>query len=319
MENIIHVQRTYIQHFESKIIPYFGNALIKHISAIQLMDWQNELLETFKASSVKKYRTVFNGILEDAGKEFLNGKKIITENPFRDVDVPKDMEVFIDDDEDLDHYDNKVNPFSLEELDTLLSKAEGYVKNFIGISSRTGMKPGEIVGLRWSDIDFDNEMIRVRRTRIQDKNGPPKKKESVRDIEMLPGVKEFFLAQYRLTGGNSKGDIFLNSSKKPFYSHDIIAKKFKDLLEDGDKCYLYQLRHSFATLMVSEGEDILWVSRMLGYKSSDITLKIYARAYKLSDDKEKHKKRALFLEKGHSMGTVNNVHYLKARNIGENR
>ncbi len=39
-------------------------------------------------------------------------------------------------------------------------------------------------------------------------------------------------------------------------------------------------------------------------------------AYKLSDDKEKRKKRALFLEKGHSLDTVNNVHYLKARNIG---
>ncbi len=42
-------------------------------------------------------------------------------------------------------------------------------------------------------------------------------------------------------------------------------------------------------------------------------------AYKLSDDKEKRKKRALFLEKGHSMDTVNNVHYHKARNIGVQR
>ena len=311
-----HVQRAYIQHFESKIIPYFGDTLIQNISAIQLMDWQNELLDSFKATTVKKYRTIFNCILEDARKEMVNGKKIITENPFRDVDVPKDPEIFYDDDDDLDHYDNKVDPFSLEELDILISKAEGYLRNFIGISSRTGMRPGELVGLRWSDVDFDNEMIRIRRTRIQGKNGPPKKKASVRDIEMLPGVKEFFLAQYRLTGGNSKGDIFLNSSKKPFYSHDFIAKKFKDLLDDGDKRYLYQLRHSFATLMISENEDILWVSRMLGHKSSDITLKTYARAYKLSEDKEKRKKRALFLEKRHSMGTVNNLTYNKPHEIG---
>ena len=311
-----HVQRAYIQHFESKIIPYFGDTLIQNISAIQLMDWQNELLDSFKATTVKKYRTVFNSILEDARKEKVNGKKIITENPFRDVDVPKDPEIFYDDDDDIDHYDNKVDPFSLEELDILISKSEGYMRNFIGISSRSGMRPGELVGLRWSDVDFDNEIIKIRRTRIQGKNGPPKKKASVRDIEMLPGVKEFFLAQYRLTGGNSKGDIFLNSYKKPFYSHDYIAKKFKDLLEDGDKRYLYQLRHSFATLMISENEDILWVSRMMGHKSSDITLKTYARAYKLSEDKEKRKKRALFLEKGHSMGTVNNLTYNKPHEIG---
>ena len=168
-------------------------------------------------------------------------------------------------------------------------------------------------------ILFDDEIIKVRRTRIQGKNGPPKKKASVRDVEMLSGVKEFFLQQYKLTGGDPKGDVFLNSSRKPFYSHDIIAVQFKKLLEEGDKRYLYQLRHSFATMMITRGEDILWVSRMLGHKSSDITLKTYARAYELSKDKSKRQKRAEFLEKGHSLGTVNNIDYLKAPKIGENR
>jgi integrase len=166
--------------------------------------------------------------------------------------------------------------------------------------SRTGMRPGELLAWRWSDILFDEELIKVRRTRIQGKNGPPKKKASVRDVEMLAGVKEFFLMQYELTGGDPKGDVFLNSSKKPFYSHDIIAKQFKQLLDEGDSRYLYQLRHSFATMMITQGEDILWVSQMLGHKSSDTTLKTYARAYKLYRDKSKRQKRALFLEKGHS-------------------
>jgi len=72
-------------------------------------------------------------------------------------------------------------------------------------------------------------------------------------------------------------------------------------------------------MMITQGEDILWASRMLRHKSSDITLKTYARAYKLTRDKNKHQKRALFLEKRHSLGTVNNVHYLKAPKIGEIR
>ncbi len=209
----------------------------------------------------------------------------------------REREIFIDgDDETFD--DGEINPFSLEEIEQLLLKADGYLRNFIGIMSRTGMRPGEITSLRWSDIDFDNEIIKVRRTRILGKNGPPKKKASVRDIEMLAGVKEFFQAQFKLTGTESNGDVFLNSSNKPFYSHDIIAKQFKSLLDNEDKRYLYQLRHSFATMMISEGEDILWVSRMLGHKSSDITLKAYAKAYRVSHNKDERKKRALFLEKG---------------------
>lgn len=312
-----HVHKAYLQHFESKIVPEFGDMLIQHISAMKLLDWQNKLLETFQASSVKKYRTVFNTILEDARKELINGKKMISENPFRDVDVPKDREVFVDSDEyDNEFLDNQVNPFSLDEIEDLIAKSDGYLRNFIGIMSRTGMRPGELVALRWSDVDFDNEIIKIRRTRIQGENGPPKKKASIRDIEMISGVKEFFKLQFAITGGDPSGNIFLNSSKLPFYSHDFIAKQFKDLLSKDDRRYLYQLRHSFATMMISEGEDILWVSKMLGHKSSDITLKAYAKAYKISRNKEKRKKRALFLEKRHSLGTVNNLTFQKSQKIG---
>jgi len=314
-----HVQRTYIQHFKSKIIPYFGDELIPHISATDLMDWQNELLENFQASSVKKYRTVFNGILEDARKELIHGKKLITENPFRDVEVPKEVDTFKDWDDDTEQDDYKVKPFTLEEIDLLLEKSSGQLRNFLGILARCGCRPGELISLRWDRVLMNEEFIKIRCTRIQGKNGPPKKKASVRDVEMLAGVKEFFLNQYELTGGNPKGDVFLNSSRKPFYSHDIIAVQFKKLLKEGDKRYLYQLRHSFATMMITQGEDILWVSRMLGHKSSDITLKTYARAYELSKDKSKRQKRATFLEKGHSLGTVNNIDYHKAPKIGENR
>lgn len=297
-----HVQKSYIRHFEKKILPYFGDTLIQNISPIQLTDWQNELMESCKASSVKKYRTVFNGIFEDAYKERVNGSRMISYNPLREVSVPKEREIFTDNEDDV--FDDGVNPFTFEEIEQLLLKSDGYLKNFIGIMSRTGMRPGELTGLRWSDVDFDNEIIKVRRTRILGKNGPPKKKASIRDVEMLLGVKDFFQAQFELTSNNSNGDVFLNSSNEPFYSHDVIAKQFKSLLDKKDKRYLYQLRHSFATMMISEGEDILWVSKMLGHKSSDITLKAYAKAFKISHNKNERKQRALFLEKRHSLGTV---------------
>jgi len=207
---------------------------------------------------------------------------LIQSNPFRDIPVPKDIEVFVDDDDY--EIDENIQSFTFDEINELIHKVTGYMKNFIGIASRTGIRPGELVALRWVDVDFDNEIIKIRKTRVEGKNGPPKKQASARKIEMIPRVKDFFLNQYELTG-SEKSDVFLNSSKKPFYSHDIIAKKFKSLLNDGDDRYLYHLRHSFASLMISEGEDILWVSRMLGHKNTDITLKLYAKAYKLFNDK----------------------------------
>lgn len=52
-------------------------------------------------------------------------------------------------------------------------------------------------------------------------------------------------------------------------------------------------------MIISEEKDILWVSSMLGHKSSDITLKAYAKAYKISHNKYERKQRALFLNKRH--------------------
>lgn len=80
--------------------------------------------------------------------------------------------------------------------------------------------------------------------------------------------------------------MFICGFHKPFYSYDIIAVHFKKLLDENDKRYLYQLRHSFASLMISEEEDVLWVSRMMGHKSLDITLKTYSKAYSIIQDKK---------------------------------
>jgi hypothetical protein len=107
--------------------------LITHISATNLMDWQNELLGKYKASSVKKYRTVFNSILEDARKELINGEKLITENPFRDVDVPKNPDIFEDWNDDIEQDDFKINPFTLDEIDSLLQKQPVSLKTSLGL------------------------------------------------------------------------------------------------------------------------------------------------------------------------------------------
>ena len=71
--------------------------------------------------------------------------------------------------------------------------------------------------------------------------------------------------------------------------------------------------------MISNNEDIMWVSKMMGHKNSDITLKVYAKAYELVKDKNKRKKRANFLDNWHKFGTANNPMYNKAQEIGVSR
>ncbi len=286
------------------------------ITSMQLSDWQNEKLETHATSSVRKYRkyrSIFYTILNDAIIEGLRGS-----NPFERVPRSVVIEEFNEDD-DLDEEDKKVDPFTLDELEHIFSQATGYKKNFFAIMAFSGVRPGELVALKWSDVDFENETFKILRTRIRGEFGPTKTKSSKRTVEMIEGVKDYFFAQFQLTGKNPYNMVFLNSSREPFYSHDTIALQFKKLLNKKDARYLYQLRHTFASLMLANDEDITWLSQMMGHKNPNITLMVYASAYKLSKDKKKRKKRGKFLADWHKSGTANNPMYRKAPKIGEIR
>lgn len=284
-----HVNQKDLSHFQNHIAPDFGQRRVDSISPMELLDWQNMKLKKYKVSTVKKYRSIFNMILNDALLE-----ELIEKNPFIHVKKPK--KIVAASDVAIIREDESINPFNIEEIYELINKADGYLKNFIAILSFTGARPGELIALKWSDIDFNNEIISISKTRVRGQNGSPKTKASYRKIEMLPIVKEYLIQQYEITNNNINNEVFCNSSGKPFYSHDIIAKRFSQLLADNDNRYLYQLRHSFASIMISNDEEIMWVSQMMGHENIDITLKVYTHFYKTIEDKNKRKKRALFLK-----------------------
>ena len=308
-----HVQASYKKHFKKHIVPKFGKKLISAITSMQLLDWQNEKLESYKASTVRKYRSIFYTMFDDAVIEGLIGS-----NPFDKVPRPVLQEKY-DEDDDIDAEDKNVDPFTLEEIRSILQATSGYKRNFFAIMVFSGVRPGELVALKWSDIDWESETFEIKRTRIRGEFGLPKTKSSRRTVEMMSNVKEYFLKQYELTGGNIFDMVFISSFHKPFFDHNTIAVQFKKLLKDNDTRYLYQLRHTFASLMISNGEEITWVSQMMGHKSSDITLKVYAKAYKVIKDKNKRKKRADFLDNWHKSGTANNPMYGKPQEIGVSR
>ncbi len=312
-ERRAHVQRTYKNHFYKHIVTKFGKRLMSSITTMQLLDWQNKLLENYKASTVKKYRSIFYTIFTDAVVE-----GIIDSNPFNRVPRPSVIEKYNEDD-DLEEEDKNVEPFTLKELEVILNSVTDYKKNFFAVMAFSGVRPGELVALKWSDVDFESETFKILRTRIRGEFGPTKTKSSKRTVEMIGDVKEYFMSQFKLTGANLYDMVFLNSSKKPFYSHDTIAKQFKDLLDENDGRYLYQLRHTFASLMLNHDEDIAWVSQMMGHKNPDITLKVYASAYRLSKDKKERKKRGKFLDNWHKSGTANNPMYGNPQGIGVSR
>ncbi|WP_457744485.1 tyrosine-type recombinase/integrase [Sulfurimonas sp.] len=263
--------------YDKRISPILGHRKIDTIKPADVKLLQSGLVGVVSPRRIKNIRAVLNGILSDA-----LDNDLITKNPVSATKtIPLD--------------DSEIYPFSMNEIALILENSEGQYQNFYALAFMTGMRSGEIIALKWSDIDFFKSEINISRTKRMGVEKCPKTKSSKRTIDILDSLKPYLQKQYELTG-HKNSYVFLNQDEEGY--HDIRRIRDSDWRKTIEKSGLeyrtiYQTRHSFATMMLSNGEDILWVSHTLGHKNSSITLEVYARYIK-----SKEKKRGSFLEEG---------------------
>jgi len=281
-KNRPHTIKSKKQHFYKHIYPSLGERLMDSITYLDLQTWQTEMMQKinpvtkkkYKLQSISTYRAIFFGILEHAVKA-----EIILKNNFVSVPSPKTFSNL-----PKEQRTKEINPFTKTEVEIILKNTTGYLHNFIRLMLFTGIRPGEIVALEKDDIDFKRRVIKITKTRRDSKENDPKTQSSFREVDMLWEAKEALEAQMELTKGKEK--IFMSMFNKPFYSHDIIAKLFRELLAKLGIAPrpLYNLRHTFASQAITKGINILWVSKTLGHKNVNITLEVYAKFIKEDDE-----------------------------------
>ncbi|RDU51727.1 hypothetical protein CQA49_08160 [Helicobacter sp. MIT 00-7814] len=162
----------------------------------------------------------------------------------------------------------KMMPFSLDEIKILLDSSSGDLYLYLAIGFFTGARSGEILALEWSDIDFEFDKIQITKSRQQNgKITTPKTSNSKRSIDLLPPLKEILQKRAQTSG-------YIIKSKK-----DNIISEYKKLLELKGLEYrnTYNTRHSFATLMLTRGEEPLWVCAMMGHASLQVTYTHYTK------------------------------------------
>ena len=181
----------YQSSLKNHILPYFENTPINEIKPSDLALWQNKVLERVSAGRLKNIRIVLNTILEDA----LNDD-IITKNPFSSVKLPKRNPIII-------------HPFSIDEIKTILARAEGMYQCFYAIGFFTGMRTGEIVGLKWDDIDFERKEIHISRSIRMGVESSPKTSNSIRTIDLLDHLVPYLKKQFYRTGDKNSYVFFI--------------------------------------------------------------------------------------------------------------
>ena len=254
----IRTMKTYNSLFNSRIVPYFKG---KYPHEINPMDIKNFYLGFTDKSTLN---TCVNGILKKAFRlAMIDGRA--KENPFI-VDFPTLKSDYV------------MNPFNLEEVKTILDNTDSWFRNFLGVAFFSGARTGEIIALEWNDINFEDGTISISKTRSGGITGKPKTKASIRTIDMLPQCEQFLKAQQKITGLST--NVFYSTTKKnkEIHGSGSFFKLWKRTLEKCNLEYrsIYQTRHTFASNMLSNKEDIFWVSKTMGHKNINITIERYA-------------------------------------------
>lgn len=174
----------------------------------------------------------------------------------------------------------KVDPFTLEEVKLILESVREDFKPYFIVRFFTGMRTGEIHGLKWKYIDFVRRQILVRESLVRDEMTDTKTDGSVREIRMSDVVYEALREQEKRT---KRFDfVFCSGTGSPLSVNNVDRRVWRPLLRSLGLAHrrMYQTRHTAATLWLSAGENPLWVAHQLGHVDTTMVLSKYARYQK---------------------------------------
>lgn len=271
--------QNYVWLLKKYVRPVLGGVRLSALKPLEIQSLYTELHQDkrLSAKSVRHVHVTLSGALNQAVKW-----RLLLQNPACAVDLPK-----IERKEMLALSTEDVGKF----LEAAQSDRYGVMFTFAVI---TGMRPGEYMGLKWSDIDFDRGTATVQRsllispTEKGERFGEPKTPQSRRTIP-LPGAMVGLLRDHRRrqaeermrAGSEWEGMdlVFCTETGKPLDLHNIRTRHFKPILKRAglpEKLRIYDLRHTCATLLLSDGVHPKVASERLGHSSIVLTLNTYS-------------------------------------------
>jgi integrase len=186
----------------------------------------------------------------------------------------------------------KIDPFEKGEVEQILKwtkKNYPHITVLYAIGFYTGMRIGEVLALKWSDIDFNKHTILVQRTMTANKLKDSTKTSAYRIIDIIPELDEYLEAHKKYTYMKSDW-VILTQYGEPFTKTDnIIDNYYKPCLKALKMRFriLNQMRHSFACMMIDAGENLNWIKNMLGHSTLEMLFKKYGNRINRQDGTRK--------------------------------
>ncbi|MDI3548183.1 MAG: hypothetical protein PWR10_1835 [Halanaerobiales bacterium] len=277
---------SYKRIIKNHLIPFLGQLKMKEIKPMHIVDYQNYKIREGrldgKGGLSKRTVQYHHRILSEALKHAVMPYRILESNPCASVSAPVPDKP-------------EINPLDQEQLTELLKAAKNeneWTYNLIYVAAFTGMRRGEILALRWKDVDFISQKLHVRQGVVNvDGQGlifkKPKTKSSIRPIDVdndviaiLKKIKKH-QTENRLKIGpaydNKHNLVFTHEDGAPVLPQ-LATRRFNQAAKKAnlEGFRFHDLRHTHATMLLKAGVHPKVVQERLGHSSITITIDTYS-------------------------------------------
>jgi integrase len=172
-----------------------------------------------------------------------------------------------------------------DEITALLGKLPEPLRTACELDAFTGLRRGELIGLQWNDVDFENLLIHVRRSIVLMVSGAPKTEASAKDVPLDAALAESLL-KLKLAGPYNRETDWVFASvtmkgKQPLWPETLWRRYGRPAVDAAGitkRVGFHTFRHTFTTLLTQNQEDVKVVQELLRHANSRITLDLYAQA-----------------------------------------
>ncbi|AMJ87028.1 MULTISPECIES: site-specific integrase [Alteromonas] len=252
--------RGYSQKYNSYIKPNWGHLLLTDFKASMFDEWASE--SNLSGKSINETRNVLNQIFKRA---FYDG--VIDTNPISRIERYKQLQI-------------EPKPFTIPEIDEILNALPSPYSEFFQFAFFTGMRTGELLGLRWEDVDLTKKLAHIRVNLTGGREKIPKTNFSIRTVELHDKAVQS-LEMIRVSKYFKRGRVFIDPKTMREYTHADGLRKYiwKPTLEKLkiEYRYPYQCRHTYASQMLSSGKNPMWVAKQMGHADWGMIRKTYGR------------------------------------------
>ena len=255
---------TYKSNVEKYLIPYFKKAKLINIKQIDIQKYFNTVVtdkgKPLAKSTLDKHKMILKSMFDAAIDNDLCYK-----NPVKNIRYPHIAEK-----EDKHVYSRK-------QKENVIEYSKKHNRLDIVILLETGVRRSELLGLKWSDIDFENNTMHIQRAVTQTKGkiiiDKPKTETSDRFIPFSNDFAEYLKLNY------NQYEYVVGTSKPQ--SPSTFATNFKNYMESMAteiSCPVlttHELRHTFGTLLREDSVDIYTIQKVMGHSDISVTAAIY--------------------------------------------